>query len=289
MTEVDDRNFTPEGISNKRWKELEAAKKKQEQSRQNSDGSRNGEQKFAHLFAAANEKIDKLTSDANQKKDGIDADLKKSIKEVVQDLASNLKALGFPVNRIANEIVHQLKGKASRSWILEILPDEYKDKSHQESAQRKQKVPPVQQDNSGQIAPLAERQSGKATTSNQVTPQQERKQLLMVGTDGHEIIDTDSRDSPTDLPSEQAIAVKDSEDSAVKGSPQPQPQQPQQLRILIDWDDLSDKMTELHYKDIKNFWLCGRIENGKLLDIVLERSQPQPSSPDGDHQMKVVV
>lgn len=84
--------------------------------------------KWNECFEAANKKIDELVSDARQKKDTIDTDLKKSIKEVVLPLASELKTLGFPVNRIANEIVHQLKGKASRSWILEILPDEYRTK-----------------------------------------------------------------------------------------------------------------------------------------------------------------
>jgi hypothetical protein len=118
--------------------------------------------KWNECFEAANKKIEALNCEC-----------KKSMKEVVLALASELKTLGFPVNRIANAIVHQSKGRwGSRSWIPEIIPDEYKDKSHQESAKRKQKVPPVQQDNSGQIAPLAERQSGKATTSN---PQQERR------------------------------------------------------------------------------------------------------------------
>jgi hypothetical protein len=62
---------------------------------------------------------------------------------------------------------------------------------------------------------------------------------------------------------------------------QPQPHQAQQqvnksFRILIDWDDLSEKMAEFHYKDIRNFWLCGLVdENGRLLDITLEREQQQ--------------
>jgi len=34
-------------------------------------------------------------------------------------------------------------------------------------------------------------------------------------------------------------------------------------------------MAEFHYKDINNFWLCGQVENDKLIDIVLEREQPQ--------------
>jgi flagellar hook-basal body complex protein FliE len=89
-TTVDDINFTPE--ENKRWKKLEAAEKKQEQSRQNSDGSGNDEQKFAACFAAANKRIDELMSDAREKKDNIETDLKRSIKEVVQELASNLES-----------------------------------------------------------------------------------------------------------------------------------------------------------------------------------------------------
>ena len=60
-------------------------------------------------------------------------------------------------------------------------------------------------------------------------------------------------------------------------STQQQSQSSQQIRVLIDWDELQDKMAEVHHKDIKSFWLCGRIENGtkKLLDMVLEREQPQ--------------
>jgi hypothetical protein len=190
-TEVDDVNFTPE--ENERWKELEAAEEKQEQSRQNSDGSGNDEQRFAHLFADANKKIDKLVSDANQKKDGIDADLKKSIKKIVQDLASNLKALGFPVHGIANAIVHQLNGRGgSRSWIHEILADEYKNKTYQENARKrwKRKVAP---------APVQKQQITSPSDGHENTPVQEQKQQIIVGLGGHEITDTGSGD----LPSEQ--------------------------------------------------------------------------------------
>jgi hypothetical protein len=79
-------------------------------------------------------------------------------------------------------------------------------------------------------------------------------------------------DLPMDTPSkyEQDITtIESSVDSAAKESPQQN--HAYHLRILIEWDELSDKMAELHYKDIKNFWLCGRIENGKLLDMALER------------------
>lgn len=288
-TDSDNNNFTPE--QNKRWDEVEAAEERN-QNRQNSDGARqlewSDEQKFAPYFSDANKKIDELVSDARQKKCNIDNELDKSIKEVVQNLAGTLKARGFPVNRIANEIVHQLKGRASRSWILEILSDEYKDKVHQENA-RKPK---------GKVAPVAEQSedNGKGTEQHKqdmthgdkVAPVAERKKQIMVGVGGHEtsgdlqggneisgnlpgeheisgnLPDEQTKESGSgDLPSEQGIDT--TENSAANGSP------PQHLRILIDGDELSDKMSELHDKGIKNFWLCGRIENHKLLDMVLER------------------
>ena len=182
-----------------------------------------------------------------------------SSMEVIQHLARTLRDLGFPVNRIANEIVHQLKGRASRSWILEILDDGYKDKAHQESA-RKRKV-----------APVAERQEEDLASyvheAAAVAPVAERDQQITVGVGGHEMTDSGPGDVPIQRASEQDIATIEA--SAAKESPQQD--HAYHLRILIDWDELSDKMAELHYKDIKNFWLCGRIENGKLLDMVLER------------------
>ena len=144
MTEVDDRNFTPEGTSNKHWKELEAAEKKQEQSRQNSDGSGNEEQKFAPYFADANRQIDELDSEANEKKSKIDSDLLKSKIEIVKDLAKKIEKEGFPIEGIANEIVHQLKGRISPTHIRDNLDDKYKDRRQSDNAKkRKVATPPL--------------------------------------------------------------------------------------------------------------------------------------------------
>jgi hypothetical protein len=192
----DNNNFTPE--QNKRWDELEAAEERH-QNRQNSDRAQqqqlsgNDEQRFACLFADANRKIDELESVARQKKSNIDTELEKSKREVVQGLASTLKDSGFPVNRIANEIVHQLKGRASKSWILEILDDEYKDKAHQ----RKRKVGPVADQN---------QQVGVSHGDETVGPVADQNQQVMVGVGGHEIIgsgDLPSEQGSGDLPSEQ--------------------------------------------------------------------------------------
>lgn len=142
-----------------------------------------------------------------------------------------------------------------------VLSDEYKDKTHQENARKRKR----------KVAPVAEQEKQDLTTSSShghevatVAPVAERNQQIMVGVGGHEMTDNEHGDVPIDRASEQSIATI--EDSASKNLQD-------HLRILIDWDELSDKMAELHYKDIKNFWLCGRTENGKLLDMVLEGVQ----------------
>jgi len=153
----DNNNFTPE--DNKRWDELNAIEEERERNRQNLEGARqlewSDEQKFAPYFAAANKKIDRLESIDRQKKDGIDTELKTSIKKVVQKLADDLKAQGFRVDGIASEIIHQLKGKG-RSWIHEILPDEYKNKTYQENARKrwKRKAEQSEGQQTDKIAPV---------------------------------------------------------------------------------------------------------------------------------------
>jgi hypothetical protein len=45
----------------------------------------------------------------------------------------------------------------------------------------------------------------------------------------------------------------------------------QPLRVLINWDELSDKMDDFYLDDDRNFWLCGKVKDGKLFDMVLHR------------------
>ncbi len=110
-------------------------------SKSNKNDNGDDEKRFIPFFEAAIHSIDKLTSDFHEKK-----------KRIVEKLAVTLKNKGFRVDGIANEIVHQLKGRASRSWILEILDDEYKDKTYQENARNRRKA-----------APLAEQLEGSLT------------------------------------------------------------------------------------------------------------------------------
>lgn len=237
-------------------------------------------------MVAINE-IDRLNSEATQKKASIETELENNKKNIVLKLADDLKAQGLRVDRIANEIIHQLEGRASDTWIREILPDEYKDKKKQENAKKRwnRDFAPVPVQNQ-QTTDVVEQPVEQQTTDEIAQVQTKR---IMVGIDGHEIIDKDpsseaSKESNSkDLPPK---AIKIPENS-VKESPQPQQQSQQDhVRVPIDRDELSDKMAELP-EHIKNFWLCGRIENGKLLDMVLDMKQPQsePLSPDGDHRV----
>ncbi len=61
---------------------------------------------------------------------------------------------------------------------------------------------------------------------------------------------------------------KQSESSIINEPPQ---QQTPHFKVLVNYDELSEKLAELHHKDIKNFWLSGRIEDGRLVDMMLTR------------------
>ena len=144
-------------------------------------------------------------------------------------------------------------------------------------------------------------QVGASHGDKTVGPVADQNQQVMVGVGGHEITgpgdlpsEQGSGDLPMHPPSEQTKEGGSGDLQQTKeGAPSEQgidtiknSAASQHLRILIDWDELSDKMVDLRLKCIKNFWLCGRIENDKLFDMVLEREQPEPSSRDGQ---KMVV
>jgi hypothetical protein len=240
--------------------------------RQNSVGAQqqlpsgNDEQKFAPYFADANRQIDELESEANGKKSQIDSDLLKSKIEIVKDLAQKIEKEGFPIERIANEIVHQLKGRISPTHIRDNLEDRYKDRRQSSNAKKRKVATVVLPTDQHSQQPLAKEDldANKVAT---VVPAE-----ITVCVDGHETTDI----GRGDLANKQDIATSHHE-YTVPITKQLSQQQKQQghIRVLIDWDELSDKMAEFHYKDINNFWLCGQVENDKLIDIVLEREQPQ--------------
>jgi hypothetical protein len=228
--------------------------------------SGNDEQKFAPYFVDANRQIDELESEANGKKSQIDSDLLKSKIEIVKDLAQKIEKEGFPIERIANEIVHQIKGRISPTHIRDNLEDKYKDRRQSSNAKKRKVATVVLPTDQHSQQPLAKEDldANKVAT---VVPAE-----ITVCVDGHETTDI----GRGDLANKQDIATSHHE-YTVPITKQLSQQQKQQghIRVLIDWDELSDKMAEFHYKDINNFWLCGQVENDKLIDIVLEREQPQ--------------
>src|SRR5262249_15577824 len=116
----------------------------------------NDEQKFAPYFAAAIKKIDDLESHV----------LKSKI-EIVKVLAEELEKAGFPLERIANEIVHHLKGRIYPTYIRRNLDDKHKDKCHSANAKKQKVATHVSRDKPKQItsSPNDEAEVPNATDS----------------------------------------------------------------------------------------------------------------------------
>ena len=87
---------------------------------------------------ANEEEIYSYFQEAIKKLEKVDADAKKEKKQIVQDLAKVLEGK-IPTDRIAIEIVHQLRGKVSERLIHDCLDEKYKEKHRVENA-RKQKT-----------------------------------------------------------------------------------------------------------------------------------------------------
>ena len=263
--------YTRVNLKSQTRNKLKSSGSERQKGVQNSD-----EQRLAQLFADANERIDKVESDS----------LRSKIK-IVKDIAQQIEKEGLiPTERIANEIVHQLKGRISAAYVRRNLDDRYKD-GHQSNNAKKQKVAiQVSPTNPKQLTLYSDIGDPKAATKDQ---------QIRIGVDGHETTDQDTalgdqsskqgipisphqdikqlpqvpqqHDLPNNQSSQQSTTT---ESPTAKKSPQTRP-----IRVLIDWDELQEKIAEVHHKDIKNIWLCGRVdENDKLIDMVLEREQP---------------
>jgi hypothetical protein len=85
------------------------------------------EQEISLWVQVAIERLEKVDSDAKEKK-----------TQIVKDLAKNLEGK-IPTDRIANEIVHQLRGKVSERLIHSCLEKKYKEKYRVENAQKRKK------------------------------------------------------------------------------------------------------------------------------------------------------
>jgi hypothetical protein len=94
----------------------------------------------------------------------------------------------------------------------------------------------------------------------------ERNQQIMVGVDGHETADTGSEPGLGDSPHPPTNQSSEQSNSTAKDT---QPQQQQSNRIcLVDRVKLIQLLCD---ESSDAVWICGRIEDGKLVDMVIER------------------
>lgn len=170
------------------------------------------------------------------------------IKQV--DICHEIKSI------LAEEIADK---KITTRTIDRCCPDEWK---HSTKPKGKKDILSF----SNQQTAIKSKAQPGTSRKNIVTPaaDQLEKQPIMIDTNG-QVLDPST-------PNQQMKSPPSDERSVVKESPQPLPQHNQSIEILIDWHEMSDKMADLHYKDIKNFWLCGQIDSsGKLLNMELKR------------------
>lgn len=259
MTKAD---FTLEGTTPERWDELERIERKGDQ---NSD-----KQRLDQLFADMNEGIAKVDADSLNTKMGI-----------VKNTAQRIEEEGLlPVERIANEIVHQLKGKISPTYVRKNLDDKYKDSRQSTNAKKQKKVGDTSVATKSiepQVKPSSEVEVAKAdaiilkgvnervaepTNINNIAEQTpELGDLKNIGSEHSTVLQLPFYNESTTT-----------ENSTTKESPRLQLVTGYNFQVLIDWEELLLKISNAHSKNIKNFWLSGRIQHGtkKLLDMVVE-------------------
>lgn len=99
-------------------------------------------------FKVAVERLDKVETEAKEKK-----------SQIVRDTAKSLEGK-IPTDEIANEIVHQLRGRVSERLIRHCLDEKYKKKHRVENAKRK-------------LAAILPLNDGREVVEEPATPQQQ--------------------------------------------------------------------------------------------------------------------
>ena len=95
-----------------------------------------------------------FVEEAKAKLDKIEGQAKKEKRQVIIDLAKDLEGK-IPIDSISVEIVTQLRGRVSESFIHQCLDDKYKQKHRVENAKKRKKKEGQEEDISEEnIAPL---------------------------------------------------------------------------------------------------------------------------------------
>ena len=86
---------------------------------------RPGQAEVLECAYVALNKLEKVEADSKENHNKVNAQTKKRKSQIVQELAQDLERIGFPTDRIADEITQQLYKKVSRSLILDCLDEKY--------------------------------------------------------------------------------------------------------------------------------------------------------------------
>jgi hypothetical protein len=113
-------------------------------------------EEIALLFRAATDKLDKVDDDAKKEK-----------QQIVRDLARDLEKFR-PIDRIASEIVEELRKKVSKSVVYAALDEKYKTSYRVQNARKQKK----KKQEAESLAPTSELKQVVIDTSGRTTQQQ---------------------------------------------------------------------------------------------------------------------
>jgi hypothetical protein len=188
-----------------------------------------------------------------------------------------LEKAGFRIEEIANEIVHHLKNKVSERHIRGSL-DKYKNRRQSTNAKKQKEkvvaqVPPTKslvEQPSSEVVKISNKES---EVDKKIKVKDQEKPINLLGHETAISEESTKIENPITTMQDQKNLTDFGYRPPIEQKPLlPSQLQGQPIRVLIDYDELNERLAELHHKDII-FWLSGTIINGRLIDLVLERDQ----------------
>jgi hypothetical protein len=163
------------------------------------------------LFEEARDKLAKVEANAIKQK-----------SQIVADLAKSLEEKKIPLDTICMEIINQLRGQVSATFIRQYLQEKYKQKTRVENAKKKQKQKPG-------IESKTDEKLATVTLLNKEDNDNKKKVMVAeIGGSGPTLIHEDDEDSED----EQAPMYSESDNTKVTEAPISQQLQQEQPSIF---------------------------------------------------------
>ncbi len=145
--------------------------------------------------------VTRLFVDARDKLEKVEANAIKQKKQIVVDLAKSLEGK-IPMDSICMEIINQLRGQVSASFIRQCLDEKYKQKTRVDNARKQQQKQKVQQDE----------KLATVTSLNQEDAE-DKKEVIVVDVDGRMSVqeEDESNDEQPFSTSKEPFTTKDGE------------------------------------------------------------------------------